>query len=360
LDSEGLYSWKVANDLSIGNSLILNFNKGEINSLTEDKQRDAILVLINLLEDKGYCKGSLTYDYLVANYSTSIKTIKDGLNIKNDSLKELLDLKSIPDWVLNCDFNELLNNKLSSVIFRNLGSLNIYGSEDILRTLQIALQNSGIITNLITESTHSSLGIPFLIISKIDEDKIEYLSYSKDQIKGKTFYELKKESLSISAQKDHDFLVQNNLYCDAIVSIRPVKDLECGDLSVPDGNTLTYNGLVAHNTFGYATLYGSGAATIREGLAKEGIFYNEKEVRGLIDQFYIALDKVKLWFNDTHEFVYRNGYTKTPLGRRRYFDIAPKWKTNIYEKIKNRIRDFLYLICGIRIIVIWHSSLRIG
>ena len=79
-------------------------------------------------------------------------------------------------------------------------------------------------------------------------------------------------------------------------------------------------------------MYGSGAPTIREGLAKDGIFYTEKEVRALIDQFYVALDKVKLWFNDTHEFVYKNGYTKTPLGRRRYFDIPPKWKTNLYEK----------------------------
>lgn len=327
LDKNGLYTWKLADDLSVGNELILNYQPGLVNKLSDQEQQDAILVLLNLLEAKGLSKGTFLNTYLTTYYDKVVRSNKDGLTIKDSRIQDLLNLKQIPDWIINADLKELINNSLSQYIFR-LTPSNIYGNAEVLRVLQVALQNSGIASSLTTEPTCSALGIPFLNISSKKETVGRQVSdnlFKKDN-------QTSIDSLSKSAKKDYDFLVENNLYLDTIVSIKPLKSIEVGDLVVPDGNTLTYNGVVAHNTFGYATLYGSGPATIKEQLATDGIFFSLKETEGLITKFYEALDKVKEFFDVTHKFVDKHGYTETPLGRRRYFNIPPKWKSSLYQK----------------------------
>jgi hypothetical protein len=219
----------------------------------------------------------------------------------------------------------LLNSNPGKFLLGNVG--NIYGDLNILKLIQVGLLNSGLRSWI--EPDHSAMDLPYLRIVTREVEK-GYFAIPTSLRNGTTVEEYL-STLKPKAREVIQFLIDNDLECEEITSVRKVKEIDCGDLSVPDGNTLTYNGFVTHNTFGYATLYGSGAGTIREQLANDGIFYSVKEVTALINSFYSALDDVKSWIDNTHKQVESKGYTQTPLGRRRYFDIAPKWKTNLYQ-----------------------------
>ena len=325
LDKDNIYSWKIAADLSVGNVLITNYQRGVFKEIPETELTKNVLILLNLL-DSELTPNSALGKFIIDKFN--IKYKKDTFTVPSE-VTEILKIKEFPEALLNADWVELLkNNDVKRIITR--GKF-IYGPSEVLRLLNLALQNSGI-TNTVSSETNNTLYTGSLLtISNLDKERRKYLALNHNNLDGKSCEDYAK-SLKGSAADDWKFLSDNNLHCDTIVSIQALEKLECGDLVVPDGNTLTYNGVVAHNTFGYATLYGSGAATIREQLAKDQIFYPLTQVTTLIDKFYFALNDVKKFIDDTHIFVEKNGYSQTPLGRRRYFNIPPKWKTNMYVK----------------------------
>lgn len=127
------------------------------------------------------------------------------------------------------------------------------------------------------------------------------------------------------------FLYENLLYRDYIVSIDPVRNIDMGDVSVPDNSTVVYEGLVTHNTLGYAVLYGAGADRIQQSLAKEKYYYTPKECREFLETFFERLPKMKRFIEDTHTEVLKDMNIPTHLGRKRFFVLPPKYLTRRYE-----------------------------
>lgn len=325
LDKNNNYSWKLAADLSVGNVLITNYQRGVFKEISEENITKNVLVLLNLLNNDVTPTSTLG-KFIIDKYNLKYK--KDNFIIPAN-IAELLKIKTFPEELLNADWVLLLKNKdIKRIITRDRY---IYGPYEILKLINLALQNSGVTSSISTENHNSQFTGATLTISNLSPERRKFLALNHDNLDGKSCEDYAK-TLKGSTLEDWKFLCENNLHCDPIVSIQPLKELECGDLVVPDGNTLTYNGIIAHNTFGYATLYGSGAGTIRDQLAKDQIFYPLTQVTTLIDKFYYALNDVKRFIDDTHVFVEKNGYSQTPLGRRRYFNIPPKWKTNMYVK----------------------------
>ena len=84
---------------------------------------------------------------------------------------------------------------------------------------------------------------------------------------------------------------------------------------------------------GYALLYGSGVPTIASSLYKEGITdITLKEIGAHRETFFVQLPKVKKFIDEVHADVLKKGYIVNTLGRKRYFDLCPKYMTNLYEK----------------------------
>lgn len=88
-------------------------------------------------------------------------------------------------------------------------------------------------------------------------------------------------------------------------------------------------------TLGYALLYGSGPATMMVQLIKSGFsgvtVGDCKHYRGV---FMEQLPKVARFIEETHERVHDYGYVQTFLGRRRYFQLPPRYMRH-YEKARD-------------------------
>jgi DNA polymerase I-like protein with 3'-5' exonuclease and polymerase domains len=88
-------------------------------------------------------------------------------------------------------------------------------------------------------------------------------------------------------------------------------------------------------TLGYAVLYGAAAPRVQEQLAKEKIYNTIEECDAFIQAFFDKLPKVKALIEDTHKMVMNPGYISTFMGRKRFFNLPPKWQARLYEKARN-------------------------
>jgi DNA polymerase I-like protein with 3'-5' exonuclease and polymerase domains len=129
-------------------------------------------------------------------------------------------------------------------------------------------------------------------------------------------------------------LMENNLLYDRVASIEELGEVEMCDVSVPEGHTVVYNGIVTHNTLGYAILYGSGPATMQQQLAKKNFLYDIDFLSGIQETFFRKLPNITTFIGEVHKSVRDGGYVQSPCGRRRYFSLPPKYMTRKYQMEK--------------------------
>lgn len=168
-------------------------------------------------------------------------------------------------------------------------------------------------------------------------------SYLKQKILTKRvdLYSLKDYTLAQAKKdlntQDYDlleFLVTNNLRPTKITKITKVEKAELCDVHVPECNTVVYNGIVTHNTLGYAALYGATPVRIQQSLAKEGLYYTLEQCKGFHSGFFDEYSRIRAFIEQTQKQVHNPGYISTYLGRKRFFSLPPKWKARQYEEAK--------------------------
>ena len=115
-------------------------------------------------------------------------------------------------------------------------------------------------------------------------------------------------------------------------------EMQCILIDHSDHLYVTDSFIPTHNTLGYAVLYGSGAATIRASCIKEGFFMSLDEAELLIKTFYENNPMIKEMMKQIAEEVIATHSISTLLGRRRFFDIAPKWQS---DRRKRQLVDAL-------------------
>lgn len=103
---------------------------------------------------------------------------------------------------------------------------------------------------------------------------------------------------------------------------------------------LIFGILVAHvtkkqrkvaKTLNYALLYGAAEAKIQLALAKEGEFYKLSQCREFKETFFSQLQKVDEYTKMIRNQVHDPGYICTPLGRKKFFHLPPKWKVRQFN-----------------------------
>lgn len=127
------------------------------------------------------------------------------------------------------------------------------------------------------------------------------------------------------------FLMKMKIRRDTVVSVTTVKtEMEVADFSVPSTSTVVYEGFITHNTLGYAVLYGAGPSRVQESLAKEGFYYTLSECKDFLTSFFAKLPKINLFIKETHARVLDPKFIQTPIGRKRFFSLPPKYLTRKY------------------------------
>jgi DNA polymerase I-like protein with 3'-5' exonuclease and polymerase domains len=85
-------------------------------------------------------------------------------------------------------------------------------------------------------------------------------------------------------------------------------------------------------TLGYAILYGSGPGRMMITLLKEGVTnITVQQCKHYSELFRKALPKVDEFIKDTHKQVLNPGYCTTPMGRKRFFKLCPKYMPERYR-----------------------------
>lgn len=180
----------------------------------------------------------------------------------------------------------------------------------------------------------------------LSEDVVEtnrgYRSRFPDSLIEKTFMsDTKEQTLALLSKKEKelcDFLAIHNLRKDRVLSIEAVGKVEMADLVVPENSTVVYEGLVTHNTIGYALLYGAGPGRIQDTLVKDGFQVTLEECREFHDTFLRKMTRVADLIRRTHKRVVEPRdilddegepiprdepifFVETILGRKRFFSL---------------------------------------
>lgn len=81
-------------------------------------------------------------------------------------------------------------------------------------------------------------------------------------------------------------------------------------------------------TLGYTVLYGGHEDRVQEALAKEGKFYSLNECSKFIKKFYESLPNLKAFLETLRKSVLDPGYIRTPMGRKKFFELPEKWRND--------------------------------
>lgn len=131
-------------------------------------------------------------------------------------------------------------------------------------------------------------------------DKVDFISSEK------------KEKLDILCEQK-----ESNRIVYAEVNMITEDEDEVFDFEVPDVHNFVGNGLVQHNTFNFAMVYGAGAKT----LAKQaGV--SEKHAKELRDKYLARFAGIQQYNDAVRAKAEKNGYTTTLVGRRRHLKDA--------------------------------------
>lgn len=74
-------------------------------------------------------------------------------------------------------------------------------------------------------------------------------------------------------------------------------------------------------TLNFGICYGMGPTKLRATLAAEGIYYTAQEARQALDDWKHSYPAAAAWLNKQQNLAVQQGWTATPLGRRRHFRI---------------------------------------
>jgi DNA polymerase I-like protein with 3'-5' exonuclease and polymerase domains len=387
LDKYGKYVWVKADKLKPGTDVFVKFGapyEGKLPKLPLDLKTKAQYVALAELVGLIIRSGTLTeetfilpgdhLDYVkdllhkIGYQKTKINgptKLSNFINVfRPEIVKWLESIDTIPSAFLNdCEpavISALLKGLASSC---NVGKEFAYNNKLLLRQIQNLLTRLEI-QSYIYGGSHSFKGTPFLRISSFGQNLLKY--YFGEIKKRPVFDEMKslktsgstkihqkiiaagfygapdlqkmtpdqwtavEEALTKEELETLLFLVKNNLKRDTIESITIAKDCEVADLTVPANSTVVYEGFVTHNTLGYAVLYGAGANRVQESLAKEGFYHTLAECKVFLDEFFKQLPKVENFIKETHAKVLNPGYISTVMGRKRFFDLPPKYQTRNY------------------------------
>lgn len=388
INKEGNYIWITAKELSIGSDVFVKLGapyKGTIKKfpleiLTKEAYC-AFARLIGLTIRIGeICEGTGTimypgaYDEEVRELLTKIGYTKTKINgptkqsnfifvYREDIINWIEDLSSIPGIFLHdCD-EEVIGSLLRGLSSKcNLGSMFAYENSRLLKQIQNLCLRLGIMT-YISPKIHNFCGKSALlfygynmkllnyylyggtkpVLNELNKIKLSCSSKMYEKLIDAGFFGLE-EALKLSEDQralikstfsetelaTSEFMVKNNLMREVITSISPINECDMGDLTVPDNSTVVYEGFVTHNTLGYSVLYGAGANRVQESLAKEGFYHTLPECKTFLDQFFNYLPKVEEFIKQTHAKVLKPGYISTVMGRKRFFELPPKYFTRKY------------------------------
>lgn len=387
LDKNGKYVWIKAEKLKPGMDVYVKFDapyegkttKFPLNLQTKTEFK-AFAELIGLTIQVGTLNSETIvypgeYDERVRALLKAIGLEKTKINgptkasnfiavFRPEIIQWLETVNTIPSIFLHeCDpviISALLSGLASTC---NIGYVFVYENRNILRQIQNLLTRLDIQSHY-TLSAHNIKGVTSLLISGYNQDLLKY--YIDSLKKKPKLEEIKRFKLS-SSTKIHQklleagffgqkdlleisetqraeiekaltkeelettlFLVKNNLRKEKIESISLIKECEVGDFTVPDNSTVVYEGFVTHNTLGYAVLYGAGASRVQESLAKEGFYHSLPECKIFLDEFFKQLPKVENFIKETHAKVLNPGFISTVMGRKRFFELPPKYQTRNY------------------------------
>jgi DNA polymerase I-like protein with 3'-5' exonuclease and polymerase domains len=232
-------------------------------------------------------------------------------------------LKDIQNLLLRFGINSYIAGKTMSVY--NLPCLNIHGNYQELLKYHFGLIKKKPVLDEIKALKLSGS-------TKMHEKLIEagFFGNPDEPKLTEAQQEMVNSVLTTQERDTLKFLIDNNVIRDTIVSITPVVDCEVADLNVPKNSTVVYEGFITHNTLGYAVLYGAGANRVQESLAKEGFYHSLSECKQFLDDFFNKLPRVEQFIKETHAKVLDPGYISTVMGRKRFFELPPKYLTRAY------------------------------
>jgi hypothetical protein len=349
----GKYCWATAAELDNGSYVICNIDNTKL-TLPKTHKDDAktiakissYLFSIEVGEKDTY---STEKEETLSLAGIKYKKSFSRLSLDDTAKKEYNDFctKGIPAKLLNK--SEYVVKELILQLIKNP----VLPSQILANQMCVLLESFGFRTSIIINAKNKfQLRIPTALLEK-GVIKKQPLSFQRFQNRltydlyhhlediicnnkwSKTdpeIWEKIESKISQKYKEIYGLLKKNNLYCDVVVGKKKVKSAELADLSVPDGNTLTYNGLVAHNTLGYTVLYGGEAPRIQQALLKEGHMFSLERCGDLQQTFYKVFPKIRRTIDQIHEKLKADLYSSSPMGRKRFFELPPKWRKSKYEK----------------------------
>lgn len=365
---KGKYVWIKAKDLKPGDTLFVKHTpstEGSLKSVFKFKKNEfeSLGTFIGLYIKYGYIEDNKLYfdgsiEELVKDTIFSIfgkvkykspNKKEPNLEVQDESivnwLKEHLPNKILPKEILDTLDFTLISSILKSC-HQVSNNMILFASPNInlLNQIRNILYRFGIQGHL-KEARLGTFGVPFVIlhagattqylrtICKQDFKGLYYpeKTYSCNYLRDKVAGEEELTEADLELQK---FLFSNLLVGDQLVSITKGGKVQVGDFSVPDNSTVVYEGLVSHNTLGYAVLYGAGPPRVQESLSKEGFYYTLDECAKFLDQFFGRLPKVKRYIEDVHQKVLKEKCISTYMGRKRFFELPSKYNPKRYEMAK--------------------------
>ena len=353
LDSKGAYVWKKASKLKEGDTLFIKpylledsgpkrgrkppfdyFKVGAyigalLGSIEPfgpfprgseiEKTLLALGVKLSLRSQSGLIIDQSFLDYLAKNFE--LKVEKEGE----------VRLEALPQAFLNnSEFMKGMASQLASYhpLYINKDKKKLLNS--LLRVGQYAFDRDSIVISRLSSKKDLRYWKRFLPLTVLDRYALDLLTVGSTE-KGLDYL---KDFCTETEYETTVFLEEHGLRRDVITSITPVKNVPMGDVSVPENNTVMYEGFISHNTMNYCLLYGGQANVIVETLAKDGIIYSLNEANLLRTKYFNKLKNIEEFIAETHKEVLKNGYVATFLGRRRYFPLPPKWQASYYKKMK--------------------------
>lgn len=349
----GKYCWATAAELDNGSYVICNIDNTKL-TLPKTHKDDAktiakissYLFSIEVGEKDTY---STEKEETLSLAGIKYKKSFSRLSLDDTAKKEYNDFctKGIPAKLLNK--SEYVVKELILQLIKNP----VLPSQILANQMCVLLESFGFRTSIIINVKNKfQLRIPTALLEKgvIKKQPLSFQRFQNrltydlyhhlediicDNKWSKTdpeIWEKIESKISQKYKEIYGLLKKNNLYCDVVVGKKKVKSAELADLSVPDGNTLTYNGLVAHNTLGYTVLYGGEAPRIQQALLKEGHMFSLERCGDLQQTFYKVFPKIRRTIDQIHEKLKADLYSSSPMGRKRFFELPPKWRKSKYEK----------------------------
>lgn len=100
-----------------------------------------------------------------------------------------------------------------------------------------------------------------------------------------------------------------------------------------------------NKTLNYAILYGAEPPRLQVSLANEGFTFSLAECSELQNHYFDTLPCVSSTIEQIHAFVAKHGYVESCGGRRRHFNIPPKWRSDYKKELAHAQRQAVNFHC---------------